>query len=448
LNANKASLLLWDVYGRLRSATNPQLTSVRDVRLAAHDPVPSPPLEARFFRRYLENDLIPFWRRSIDHEHGGFVVHLDRSGKRYGRGDKRLAIQARMVFAFSAAFHLSNDDRDRSAADGGLDFLIERMEDRDRGGWFAMTTRDGALLDGSKKTFDHGYLLIGLAEHHLATADPRSRELALETLDYVRNHLWDRRLGGYFESAYVDGSISSRRKTLCCQLDMLSGLILLHEATRDESVLSYVEEQADNLVNFVLDKRGGLVEVCRPDWRYEPRVGNDSLVTGHTIKGAWLLSLASRLFGPLDRERYLEAARRCLEFAWAKGWDRRNGGFHSELFRCGMPARSLRMWWPHADALPALALMYQLTGEQDFRTRLEELLRYCWQHFVDPIHGEWYTSFQPGGSKLDSNKGAEWKAAFHTVHAAYHLTQILESLEASSTAGSGTPASALDRPLQ
>src|ERR1700682_4402969 len=95
------------------------------------------------FRGALLREVLPFWVRSIDREHGGFITDLDSQGNRHGSGDKHLVMQTRMIYSYSLGYRLTGDTTYLAHAQQGVEFFRGHFYDERHGGWFRTTNRAG-----------------------------------------------------------------------------------------------------------------------------------------------------------------------------------------------------------------------------------------------------------------------------------------------------------------
>jgi mannose/cellobiose epimerase-like protein (N-acyl-D-glucosamine 2-epimerase family) len=84
---------------------------------------------AKEYRAQLVLKILPYWLKTIDPSHGGFLLSDDAIRGRSAPKEKQLATQMRMVWAFSHAhLHgLSNADECLEAAENGYRFLTEKL---------------------------------------------------------------------------------------------------------------------------------------------------------------------------------------------------------------------------------------------------------------------------------------------------------------------------------
>lgn len=113
---------------------------------------------------------------------------------------------------------------------------------------------------------------------------------------------------------------------------------------------------------------------------------------------------------------------RILEGSLELGWDREFGGLYYFMDVEGRPLlqleASMKLWWPHAEALYATTLAYQRTGQKRWLDWLERLDEYTFRHFVDdPRYGEWFGYCDRRGQVTHTLKGNHYKGCFHVPRA-------------------------------
>jgi mannose 2-epimerase len=380
--------------------------------------------DPEFYRQHASTSLLPFWAHfSVDHVHGGFITHLDRTGQIYGDGSKSSSMQARMIYAFTVGHEWLGDPTYLQLAQQGVDFLIKKMWDSQHGGWYEAVHREGRVKISNKYLFDQAYVLIGLGEYVRVTQDNRARDSMLETYALLEKHTWDAMTGGYHERYQADWTMTSSAKTICVQLDMLLAALTLYSATNDVAFQARALELADIVAGHMLNVQYGCVlETFTPDWRYNPVPTRDQLQIGHNLKAAWLLLRLSQV---TNRPNYVPVARQLLDYSLRHGWDAEHGGFYQFLFRNGLRANDEKQWWAMCEGMQALLLMYQISHEQHYLDTFVQLTEFTFKHFTDYEVGEWVHTCYPNGNVKDSNKGSSWKAAYHTVQTCHELYQML-----------------------
>jgi N-acylglucosamine 2-epimerase len=147
---------------------------------------------------------------------------------------------------------------------------------------------------------------------------------------------------------------------------------------------------------------------------------------GSSLEVAWFLLHLLRHFPDGARQKQvLEIIECSLEF----GWDREYGGLYYFLDIEGKPTlqleSSMKLWWPHTEALYAVLLAYSISGEEKWLRWLEKLDSYAYQHFADPEFGEWFAYCDRRGNLTHSLKGNNYKGSFHVPRFLLLSVQLL-----------------------
>ncbi len=161
-------------------------------------------------KKHLEDGLIPFWaKRGVDDQYGGYLTNYDHDGMLQLDRRKAIVTQARMVWGFSA-FHSAYPAHPGllEAARQGVDFLIEHFWDAKYGGWAWMCDQAGNVLDNGKVTYGQGFMIYALAQYGLSSGDPRGLDYAGKTFDLLQKYAADTRHGAYYENMEEDWSLS------------------------------------------------------------------------------------------------------------------------------------------------------------------------------------------------------------------------------------------------
>ena len=139
---------------------------------------------------HLVNELLPFWTsRMMDYKNGGYITHFDKDGKDTGEDEKSLIAQSRSLYTLSSAHRAGYGNGDFARlAEHGINFLIDKMWDKEHGGFYWMTDRSGDVKIDKKILYGHSFAIYSLSEYTLATGDPRGIEYAEKTFDLVQKY--------------------------------------------------------------------------------------------------------------------------------------------------------------------------------------------------------------------------------------------------------------------
>ena len=407
-------------------AADPELDSIR-VRAA----------------RDLRENVLPFWtRHTWDRDSGGFITHLDHRGRPTGVRDKYLVMQARMIWSLSAAHRHGIDDRGYLAlAADGVEFLLSRMWDPRHAGFFWSVRADGRPLKTWKWLYGHAFAIYALAEYHLASGDAQGLERAARVFDLLQEKALDGALG-YRERFDRRWRPRWRKrhshKTLDAHMHLLEALLPLSRASgRQDHRRALREVMTIVLERTIHPEHGCGIDPFDRYWRLQTSQYDLALTTsyGHNAELAWLLLDAGAELGEL-RET-LPVARRLVDHLLAYGFDAERGGVALYGPHCGAvtQARGLsglrltKSWWEQAETLAALVSLWGQTREEPYRTALVRHFDWVWSRQIDHEAGDWHRRLSWEGERLPpSDKGDEWKCAYHNARALMRTERDLSGL--------------------
>ncbi|MDG1491301.1 MAG: AGE family epimerase/isomerase [Planctomycetota bacterium] len=382
------------------------------------------------WRRRIADDLwgsvVPFWlEHSLDREYGGYLNQLDRDGSCFG-DDKHVWLQGRQVWMFSKLFLDRGDERYLEAARLGAEFLARHAVGSDGRAFFQLR-RDGAPVKLQRKIFSECFLVMAYAEFARASGDGSYRARALELFDRVL--------------ALVDDPTPLGRPVLSGARptrDLAVPMILLNlvaelrgdpgSATFDDRAdYDAIERRcvADVLLHF--DRARGIVrEQVGLDGTPIDAPEGRLLNPGHVIEAGWFMAEHAARVG----DAALEAdAFAMMEGALDMGWDTDHGGLYYFLDAGGhSPTQlewSMKLWWPHCEAMIGTLIAWRRTGEARWWARFEEVASWAMDRFPDPEHGEWFGYLTREGAVSQRFKAGPYKGCFHVPRALWMCERLL-----------------------
>lgn len=157
------------------------------------------------FRQVLQQNILQFWiDHAIDRQYGGMIGWLDRQGNPIPPGTKSLVQQSRVVWTFSAAYQRYPLPVYKDVATHTLKFLRQHMWDKKYGGYYWLVDREGRVVDDKKHLYGEGFAIYALAEYARAFQDATARREALELFRLIDQKAHDNANGGYFEAFNTD----------------------------------------------------------------------------------------------------------------------------------------------------------------------------------------------------------------------------------------------------
>lgn len=393
-------------------------------------------------RDVLENNILRFWLdKMIDRENGGFYGRIDGHGMLHPQAEKGAILNARILWAFSAAYrvlHLEErgerrDEREYlEAATRAKDYLIEHFYDAEYGGVYWSVDYLGNPLDTKKQFYAIGFAIYGLTEYARATGDREALEYALDLYDCIEEHALDIENNGYIEACTRDWQpIADMRlseldanypKSQNTHLHIIEPYTNLLRALR-ESVECGVwsvegemyESSLRNLIDIFTDRilnpeTHHLDLFFEKDWT---RGAGHLESYGHDIECSWLLHEAALVLGDQKVLKKVEPIVQMVAKASEKGLRPNGAMIHEANLDTDYVDDDLH-WWVQAENVVGWLNIYQYFGDED---ALEKALR-CWQYIkenlIDYQSGEWYWSRHADGSlNTTDDKAGFWKCPYH-----------------------------------
>ena len=153
----------------------------------------------------LENNILPFWmQQCIDTEHGGFIGRIRGDGSADPDAPKGAILNARILWAFSAAFWVLGKKEYIETATRAKREIIDRFYDKEYGGVFWSLDSQGRPLDTKKQIYALGFAIYGLSEYARATGDKEAEDYALRLFNDIEKYSFDNVKNGYFEALTRD----------------------------------------------------------------------------------------------------------------------------------------------------------------------------------------------------------------------------------------------------
>jgi len=150
---------------------------------------------------YLSEHLLPFWmQNSPDPGYGGFLSYFDENGEPTGETTKTFLMQIRLLYSFSAAHRAGyGGERARELAEDAAEFILNHYWDHRQGGWYWIADRRGRPTNLEKVGYGQCFGIYAFCEYYLATGDEDGYQAALDTYSAVMQHMADSRHGGFIE---------------------------------------------------------------------------------------------------------------------------------------------------------------------------------------------------------------------------------------------------------
>lgn len=389
---------------------------------------------ARAAEAELRENLLPFWLRMQDMEHGGFVGAATSAGEPMPEAPKGAILQARILWAFSAAYLRFPDPALLSAAERAYRFIARHMIDPAWEGAFWSVSADGAPLEKRKHLCAQAFVIYGLSAFYRASGDPAALQLAQRLWRAMERHGPDPDAPGYLESFTQDWRSAPNKllgrlaapKTFGTHVHLLEGYAALLEVWPDTAVGRRVEMLASLMTERLLDRRRHTFwQGFETNWRSL----DQGLSNGHDIEGAWLTLKVADTLAPEVAQPIRAAISPIGEALLERAVDA-DGGVTTGLGIDGRPVAG-KLWWVQAEALIGFLDAFERERDVRFLSAAEGVWKFIEQFMIDRTGGEWRASIAPAGTpQPDLPKAGPWKCPYHNVRACLEVLARSDRLAA------------------
>jgi N-acylglucosamine 2-epimerase len=388
------------------------------------------------YRAELLERTVPFWlKHALDRENGGILTCISDEGQVLS-ADKYMWSQLRAIWTFSALYNKIEERPEwLDAAWHIFNFAKQHGRD-DKGRWVFAVDASGKVLQGATSIYADGFAIYGLTELARATGDQEAIALALETYENVQQRL--ARPGSYETAPYpIPEGVKAHGVSMIFSLVFHELGLLLN----DETILAAGLAQAEEVMTAFLQADSGLIhEYVTLDNKLIDSPQGRAIVPGHAIEGMWFMIHIYQHWGNRQRiDEALAAIQRHMDYGWDEAWDgillSRDAGGGEPWW----PFAESKLWWPHTEALYALLLAYEQSGEEWALEWFGRVHDYAFSRYPVPIYGEWTQKLDRRGEKFTQTVALPVKDPFHLPRSLIYCTQTLKRLSANFLPGEILP---------
>lgn len=387
----------------------------------------------------LTTNILPFWRNQMtDNAQGGFLGRMDGEGHPHPEAEKGAILNARILWAFSAAYRVTHNEDWFDSASRAKDYILTHFVDPEEGGVYWSLNPDGSPLDTKKQTYAIGFTIYGLSEYARATGDRQALDTAICLFHDIEHHAYDAKGNGYIEALQRDWTpIADMRlsdkdenasRTMNTHLHIIEPytnlLRCLNELKTRDGVnideVSYKKARKEvrtatiNLLNIFIEK------ILNPDTFHLDLFFDDNWngrrnvqSFGHDIEAAWLLHETALVLDDTKLLARVEPLVRKIARASEEGLQP-DGSLIYERWTDTGRTDSQRQWWVMCENLIGHIDLYQYFGDRQALDTACRTWDYIKTRLIDHEKGEWLWGIDAQGrpDRADDKAGF-WKCPYH-----------------------------------
>ncbi len=371
----------------------------------------------------LTHNILDFWlNRMPDNERGGFYGRIDGHGNVDTEAEKGAILNARILWAFAAAYRVLGKKEYLDAALRAKDYILEHFVDGEYGGVFWSLNADGTPRDTKKQTYAIGFTIYGMSELARATGDREALDCALALYRSIEQHAFDSAGNGYIEALtrewqpIADMRLSDKdengSRTMNTHLHVIEPYTNLYRVAPSAEL----KERLTNLLHIfthrLLNADTMHLDLFFDDGWHGRR---DIQSYGHDIEASWLLHETALV---LADDAVLAQTVPCVK-AIAAAADEGllpDGSMIYEHWDDGDRTDRSLQWWVQCENVIGHVNLWQHFGD----AHALEVAGRCWQYIkeklVDNEGGEWFWSINEDGTvNRTDDKAGFWKCPYHNT---------------------------------
>lgn len=397
-----------------------------------------------FYREHVEEVLLPFWSRALDHEHGGIYTCYNNTGDELVSTDKYTWSQGRFLWLWSKIAQMISENKLQGEREDYLDHLTKTARFLEANVFLENGNCAYVLNEEGKKKesipgegFDTSlyadcFVALGLGKFAAVSDDNDRFERALQLYNHIRERIEEGniRTEPYpIPQGYRAHSIPMIMLNVAQELaEAARKLRHPEEAKLQKHSVSYMKDVMDD---FYREQDHRVAEMLPDDPSSEDEILlSRHLNPGHTIESMWFVIHTAQ---QTDQPGYIHKAVRAIEKAIDLGWDPTYGGLLRFVDKKGgkpkgreqstkyeqliLDTWDMKLWWPHSEALYATLVSYALTGNKKILRRYEMMRDYVFETFPNPDKkiGEWIQIRDRKGAPIDKIAALPVKDPFHIL---------------------------------
>ncbi len=388
------------------------------------------------YKKDLQNELeriLSFWMKyTIDTKDGGFYGTLDNENNIYANAPKGSVLNSRILWAFSAAYNLTNDVAYLQTAHRAFDYIRDHFFDKEFGGVYWTVDAKGDPLDTKKQFYALSFAIYGLSEFYKCDRNEQAKDLAIALHNSTVTHSYDPVYGGYAEALSRDWKEiadlrlskkdANEKKSMNTHLHILEGFANLYQVWPDEKLKERIEYLIHIFLNYIIDRNNyHLILFFDEKWNRRSNIFS----YGHDIEAAWLLQEAAEKIGIAELTSKVKEESVKISNAAIEGLDE-DGGLWYEYDADTSHLIKEKHSWPQAEAMIGFYNAWQITGEESYLKKSFASWHFVQNRILDKKNGEWLWGVKENYEVMNEDKVGIWKCPYHNSRACIELINRID----------------------
>ena len=275
--------------------------------------------------------------------------------------------------------------------------LLGELRDSSNGGWYAGRTADDGIVP-MKQCYAHAFVILAASSAYLAGIEG-ARELLDDALDAYDRFFWNEDEGLAVDTWNTEFTVLSDYRGLNANMHTVEAFLAAADALKCDRYRDRAGRIIGHVIGWAEDNDFRIPEHFTEDWKPDLNMNIDKpddqfkpygATPGHGIEWARLIVQWALSAGETDGEM-IGKARRLYDRAISDAWnaDGAEGIVYTTDWN-GKPVVRDRMHWTLAEAINTSAVLYRVTGEEEYAEDYATFMRYLDTYVLDKKTGSWY----------------------------------------------------------
>ncbi len=382
-------------------------------------------------RQCLTGNILPYWIEKVeDHENGGFYGRIDGHDIVHSQAEKGAILNARILWAFSAAYRVLKRTDYLEAATRAKDYILQHFIDYEFGGVYWSLDYKGNPLDVKKQTYAIGFTIYGLSEYARATGDKESLDTAIKLYHDIENHALDSKNKGYIEALtrnwqpIADMRLSDKdengSRTMNTHLHIIEPYTNLYRVWKSQELKESIINLLQIFTKILLNQETHHLDLFFDDeWHGKRNIES----YGHDIEASWLLHETALVLGDAQILKEIEPIVKEIAMAADEGLQP-DGSMIYEHWKDSGKFDTQRQWWVMCECIIGHINLYQHFGNKESLGIAERCWEFTKEKLIDKVNGEWHWSSDASGLiNYNDDKAGFWKCPYHNSRMCLELME-------------------------
>ena len=376
--------------------------------------------ENKEFLREMRDGLLSFGHKFPSP--GGGSYYLGDDGTPWKERNRETWITSRMVHVYSMGTFLGHDGS-AELADAALKGLRGELHDDQNGGWYAGLTADGDILP-TKQCYAHAFVILA-ASSALLAGRPGAKELLQEALELYDLRFWNEEEGLSCDTWNTEFTVLDDYRGLNANMHTVEAFLAAADVLQEEKYRVRSGRIINHVLGWAKDNNWRIPEHFTKDWVADLESNSEKpddpfkpygATPGHGLEWARLITqwATSTYKNAEDTAPYIEAAENLYHRAISDAWnaDGAPGIVYTTDWN-GTPVVHDRMHWTLAEAINTAAVLYRVTGKEEYAQGYASYMQYLDEKVLDHVNGSWFHQLDRNNQLL----GTVWPGKSDIYHA-------------------------------